>query len=335
MLNRNLIGGLPKARFDVIIFSFTTVEDEWSSKFKTGNQKFVQLPKNLASARQRIAEAELDILYFTDIGMEPLTYFLGFARLAPIQCVSWGHPVTTGIPNIDYFLSSRLIEPENAQEAYSEKLIKFDRLPTCVSMPGEYAGLQEQERSAGQRIVCPQSLFKFHPDFDSMIGGILHSLPDANLQIIDGSHPAWSALLKERMLKELSDVCDRIEIIPRRNNKGIAKLLHAADVILDTPHFSGGMTTYQSLASGTPVVTLPGDFMRGRVTLGIYQEMRMMDCVSENVEGYIDITKRLCLDSTFANKVRDKICESQADIFDNRKAIDRHAKFFEKVMFEE
>ena len=168
-----------------------------------------------------------------------------------------------------------------------------------------------------------------------MIGGILKSLPDACLQIIDGSHPAWSVLLKRRMLKKLSSVCDRIEIIPRRDKKAMAELLHAADVILDTPHFSGGMTTYQSLASGTPVVTLPGDFMRGRVTLGIYREMGMMDCVSENIDDYIDITKRLCLDVTFSNKVRDQIKECQGNIFGNRKVIDRHAKFFEKVMFEQ
>ncbi len=42
--------------------------------------------------------SSLDILFYPDLGMTPLTYFLAFARLAPVQCVSWGHPVTTGIP---------------------------------------------------------------------------------------------------------------------------------------------------------------------------------------------------------------------------------------------
>ena len=72
------------------IFSFSEVNDAYSQGFRAGKQKYVSLTKNIEEARRQIAEAELDILYFTDIGMEPLTYFLGFSRLAPIQCVTWG-----------------------------------------------------------------------------------------------------------------------------------------------------------------------------------------------------------------------------------------------------
>jgi len=335
LLNKSLINGLPKARFEVFIFSFSEVEDSHSQGFKTGGLKFISLPKRIDEARQRIAEAELDILYFTDIGMEPLTYFLGFARLAPVQCVTWGHPVTTGLPNIDYFVSSHLIEPENAQESYSEKLLKLNPLPSCVTKPIEFQNILKHERSDGQRIFCPQSLFKYHPDFDKILGKILRALPDASIQIIDGSHPAWSDLLKTRMLKQTYDVSDRIEILPRQNKKEIADLMRTADVILDTPHFSGGMTTFESLAAGTPVVTLPGKFMRSRVSFGIYKQMNVMECVSKNPEDYIEITKRLCLDIAFSKMVKEKIKEGHRNIFDNRTAIDHHAKFFEKVMFEQ
>ncbi len=333
ILNKCLFDGLPRARFELFIFSFSKVEDAWSEGFKSGKQNFIPLSKNLADARQKIAEAELDILYFTDIGMEPLTYFLGFSRLAPVQCVSWGHPVTTGLPNIDYFISSQLIEPENAEESYSERLLKLEGLPSCVEKPAEFKNIFKQERSNGQLIVCPQSLFKYHPDFDIILGEILRSLPKARIQIIDGSHPAWGVLLKARMLKQIPDVSDRVEIIARRSREELARLIRVADVILDTPHFSGGMTTFQSLAAGTPVVTLPGEFMRSRVSYGIYKQMNMVDCVSRDVEGYIEITKRLCLDNIFAKRIRDQILEGQAKIFNNRSAISRHANFFEKVLF--
>lgn len=61
---------------------------------------------DLAGVRQAIAAERLDVLFYTDIGVEPPTYFLAFARLAPVQCLTLGHPVTTGIPNMDYFLSA-------------------------------------------------------------------------------------------------------------------------------------------------------------------------------------------------------------------------------------
>tara|TARA_B100000315_G_scaffold260599_1_gene323339 strand:+ start:5456 stop:7318 length:1863 start_codon:yes stop_codon:yes gene_type:complete len=333
-LNHGLMAGLPKSRFEVQVFSFSEVEDSWAAKFQEFGTNFVPLPKELDAAREIIAKAELDILYFTDIGMEPLSYFLGFARLAPVQCVTWGHPVTTGLPNIDYFISGDLTETRDAAPSYSEKLIRLDGFSTCVAKPDEIDQLPPRETGPGQRIVCPQSLFKYHPDFDTLLGGILRALPDAEIQLIDGSHPAWSELLQMRLLTSLSDVSDRLQILPRLNREAFAALLRAADVILDTPHFCGGMTTYQALAAGTPVVTLPGDFMRGRLSLGLYRQMQMTDCVAVSAEDYVEITKRLCTDTSFAASVREQIQAGQDRIFNNRSAIDRHAKFFEKVMFE-
>ena len=333
-LYTNLITGLPNQRFELFVFSFSEVIDAWSMRFKSGVAKFVLLPKNLIEARQRIAEAELDILYYTDIGMEPLTYFLGYSRLAPIQCVGLGHPVTTGLPAIDYFISGSLIEPKKNENDYSEKLVSLNGIPICVERSSQFPMVTEVKQAIGQHIVCPQSLFKFHPDFDEILGGILRSLPKAEIQIIDGSHPAWTELLQKRLLKTLSDVSDRIKILPRCSDKNFGELISAADVILDTPHFSGGFTTYQSLAAGTPVVTLPSQFMRGRVSLGLYCQMQVMDCVSSNIEEYIDIVKRLCLDHDFARSVREQIIEGQPKIFDNRLTINRHAKFFERIIAE-
>jgi len=55
-----------------------------------------------------------DILFLPEIGMDPLTCKLAALRLAPLQAASWGHPVTTGLPEIDLFFRvsywSRLLQ---------------------------------------------------------------------------------------------------------------------------------------------------------------------------------------------------------------------------------
>ena len=93
---------------------------------------YVDLPATLPPARQRIAELGLDVLIYADLGMEGFTYSLAFSRLAPVQCAMWGHPSTSGIWAIDYFISSALAETADAQTNYTEKLVALKNLPLLV-----------------------------------------------------------------------------------------------------------------------------------------------------------------------------------------------------------
>ena len=117
--------------------------------------------------------------------MSPTTYFLAFSRLAPVQIVSWGHPETTGIDTIDYFLSSTLLETNLKVKKYSERLICLSQFPLYYKPPENLGlikkrsdlNLPEKNRLYG----CPQSLFKLHPDFDAILAKILLRDPKANI----------------------------------------------------------------------------------------------------------------------------------------------------------
>jgi protein O-GlcNAc transferase len=50
----------------------------------------------LITNRNLVVDAKIDILIYLDIGMDPATMAWAGARLAPLQCVTWGHPQTTG-----------------------------------------------------------------------------------------------------------------------------------------------------------------------------------------------------------------------------------------------
>jgi protein O-GlcNAc transferase len=83
-------------------------------------------------------------------------------------------------------------------------------------------------------------------------------------------------------------------------------LTMAADVVLDPLHFGGGATTYDGLALGQPIVTLPSPFQRGRYTLGCYQKMDVMDCVAQSPQHYIELALRLANDPDCPQSVKDK-----------------------------
>ncbi|MDG2033870.1 MAG: hypothetical protein P8J29_08030, partial [Rhodospirillales bacterium] len=331
-LMEGLIAGVPERQAEVIVYNAAASSDQLTARLERADLKIVQVPRQLEAAQQMIAEDELDILYFCDIGLEPFTYFLSFARLAPIQCAGWGHPVTTGVPTIDHFVSSRLMEPAGADAAYSENLVQIDGMPTPIRNPMCQMTAPPVE---GDKILCPQSLFKFHPDFDTLIGGILRACPQAELLLLQGSRPEWADLLDARFRKTIPDVMDRIGYLPRMSREDFLATLAAAPLVLDTPHYSGGLTTQEALAGGTPVVTLPGQYLRGRVTAGAYRKMGLTACVADSSEAYVDIAIHLLRDPKHAREVRAGILDTVPALFDVYGAVRDHLKFFEKASFGE
>ena len=68
--------------------------------------------------------------------MDPLTYVLAFGRIAPVQVAWWGHPDTSGISTIDYFVTSDT-DAADAHLHHSEQLVRFSTLGTYFRMPEE------------------------------------------------------------------------------------------------------------------------------------------------------------------------------------------------------
>ena len=87
-LNRGFITALDRDRFHITTLTLAGPDDETAKEIAAAADRHIILPMDLAAARQIVADAKLDILFFTDIGMEPFTYFLAFSRLAPVQCVT-------------------------------------------------------------------------------------------------------------------------------------------------------------------------------------------------------------------------------------------------------
>lgn len=335
---RGIITYLSRERFHVAVLSLARSGDDWARSIRESADRFVSLPEDLPSAEREVRVCDLDVLFYADIGMEQMTYSLAHQRLAPVQCVTWGHPDTTGIPTIDYFMSSELLEPENAQEHYSEKLVQLKNLPTCYSRvrfdgpmkPRAHFGLPE----SGHLYVCPQSLFKIHPDFDEILADLLLQDPQGKVVLFRGSHDTWTEQLLARLQTTMANVIHRVQFLPRQSFQDYLNVLLLADVLLDTPHFSGGNTTFDAFGLNLPVVTLAGDLMRGRQTLACYRKMGVIGCVAGNGRQYADIALRLAHNLDFRNQMRAEITKNSHVLFDDVEAVREIEEFLIKA-FEE
>ena len=65
--------------------------------------------------------------------------------------------------------------------------------------------------------VCPQTLFKIHPEFDQLLAGILQGDPAGVVVFIEGMYRHWNGMLLERFCRSIPDAADRFLFLPRSN----------------------------------------------------------------------------------------------------------------------
>lgn len=332
----DLIKNISRDLFEIIIFyPANTQNDEFLADFIKAADKAIQIPFKIGGARRMIEAEQLDILYYPEIGMGPLTYFLAHARLAPVQCTTWGHPVTTGLPYMDYFLSSRLIEPRNAQDHYTEKLVLLESLPTSLHKPvvgsmgdkaaREYFGLPEQ----GTLYICPQNAFKIHPDFDDYIKGILEKDKSGYFIINDRGGKQKISELMARFEKHLgAEICQRILVLPTIPEHEFLDFISMANVLLDPTYFGSGRSGYEAFVAGVPLITHPGDFMKGRVVFGIYQKIGITDCIANSREEYIEKAINIANDPVKKQAISDMMTSRAECLFEPQEICHETEKFF-------
>jgi predicted O-linked N-acetylglucosamine transferase (SPINDLY family) len=331
-----IIAQLSRAQFHVTVVRLPSPSDDWSREIDASADAVLQTSWQLETAQQEIAQQKFDILLYADLGMDVLSYFLAFARLAPLQCVTWGHPVTTGISTIDYFLSAGSLEPEDGPQHYSEKLVLLSAPPTYLR-PFEFLPSEESRADFGLEptdhvYVCAQSLFKFHPEFDSMLARILEQDPRGKLVLIGTREPAWQESLLARFRQTMPNAWTRVHFVPRQTTNGLARLMQLADVVLDTTHFSGGLTTLEAFYVNQPVVTLPGRFMRGRVTYAYYRQMEMDDCVARDVADYVRLALRMANDRPWREQMQALVRERQVRLYENIGVVRELEEFLAKAL---
>jgi len=336
-LNRGFITALDRDRFHITTLTLAGPDDDTAKEIAAAADRHIVLPMDLAAARQIVADAKLDILFFTDIGMEPFTYFLAFSRLAPVQCVTWGHPVTSGLKTVDYFISNPYMDPPGTEDHYAERLVRLPRFTSHYRRPDppvpggrDSLGLSE----TAHLYVCPQSLFKLHPGFDEVLAGILRQDPKGEIVLLEGRHKEWRHALERRFSAAMPDVAARVRFLPRLPIEAFFNLVAVSDVMLDPTPFCGGNTTLEALAVGTPVVTLPGEFLRGRLSYAIYRQMGLSTCVASDLQDYVAIATRLGMDSAARSAAAAAIEETRDAMFEDHQIVAQLEAWFIDVVEE-
>ncbi|MGA2259744.1 MAG: tetratricopeptide repeat protein, partial [Thermoguttaceae bacterium] len=310
---RGIIENLDRNRVEPVVLCSRGVLKTLEESIHHPGLRFAPFGDSLMEAGRQIRATACDVIYYWEIGSDAMNYFLPFARLAPVQCTGWGSTITSGVPAVDYFLSSELIERPGSEGQYSERLWKSrtlfryqERLPsTAAATPADF-GLPEDRHL----YVCFQNPLKLHPDFDPLLAGVLEADPLALVVLLGDRNGHIVRLLKERLA--------------RRNVAPLAQGATADD-------YGAGSSCYDLFSYNLPVVTLPGELIVGRVTQACYRKMGVDDLVVHSAEEYVRKAVQVATDREYRYHVTERIAGASDVLFNDLEAVREHERFFADV----
>ena len=315
--------------FETHAFHTGTTSDQATNELREKSDFFYADLGSNQTAIQAIRSAGLDILIYLDIGMHPSIQLLAALKLAPVQCMTWGHPVTSGLPTMDYFLTSDLMEPADGDGHYSEKLIRLPNLSISYAPldegPPADAGRDETRGPDEVVYLCSQNLFKILPQFDEVCARIASRVPNARFRFIGHASPFVTDSFFKRLSRAFQgrglDAGRYCTIHPKMSQSEFLAFTARADVFLDTIGWSGGNTTLETVALEVPVVTLPGPMMRSRHSYAILKMMGVEDTIARDIDGYVDIAVRLGADPAWRHEIVGKMRANKNKIYNDDQAI--------------
>ena len=332
---RSWITELPRDRFEVHVYHLYPGLDDVATEIKARADRFTEFggsrarPSIVAPA---IRDDALDVLVYPELGMDHTSFVLAALRLAPRQLAGWGHPVTTGHATIDGFVSCAGMEPAGAAAHYVEPLLTLPGIGTCyrsLALPDAGARAKFGLPERAPLFLCPQSLFKVHPDNDDLFAEVLAANPEATLVMFDGRHPRVTDVFMRRMTRALDArgvAAARLRILPPVPHDDYLRINLLCDAMLDTLHWSGGNTSLDALACGLPVVTLPGAFMRGRQSAAMLRIVGVPELVAADRAEYVGLATRLASDAQWRSALAARIRDGRGPLFDAKAPVEAFAE---------
>jgi protein O-GlcNAc transferase len=304
---------LDRDRFEVTAFHTGHTNDAETARAAAACDQFVNGIRSAAAWREAVSGTAPHVLLYPEIGMDPISARLAAQRLAPVQCVSWGHPETTGMPTMDAFLSADLMEPPDGDAHYTERLVRLPGLGLHYTPDEEMVSpldrLSLRLEPRGPVFWSGQALYKYLPSYDQVFPRIAAAVGACQFVFIGfAKSDAVTAAFRERLKQAFAafglDASRYCVILPPMAQSQFIAAVGLADVILDTPGWSGGRSTLDCLAQNPAIVTLPGPFMRGRHTAAILRRIGCEETIAHSLDDYVSIAVRLGLDTAWRMRVR-------------------------------
>ncbi|KRP92538.1 acetylglucosamine transferase [Bradyrhizobium yuanmingense] len=294
------------AKFKIVCYYAWPGADEYTAKFKALADVWVDAwQMSDDELADRIQADNVDILIDVS-GHTTGNRLQCFARKpAPIQATGFGHATGTGMPTMDYVLADPIFIPPSARHLFPEKI---HDLPCLITMepvtnlkPSELPMLRNGYVTFG----VFNRIYKISDDAIRVWSRIMREVPGSKIILKHG-------LLDDALLRD--------SLVARFIAQGIAEeditclgttsrddhlmAFDKIDISLDTFPQNGGISTWESLYKGVPVVAKLGIGASSRAGASIVAAVGLGDWVAEDDDGYVEIARKFASQPEYLAKLR-------------------------------
>lgn len=327
MPTRGWVTHLDRSRFALIGYHTREARDAETAAAERLFDRFHAGWGPLSAWTDRIRADAPHVLIYPELGADQTALQLAALPLAPVQCTTWGQPVTSGLPTIEHYLSCDRMEPPDADRQYTEQLVRLPGLGTVFTpeaaswgdpLPDgdSWAGFGLPEDSV--RVLCCQATQKFLPRHDDVFPRIARALPKARFVFVTPNDRArdtlWRRLFLAFQAHGLSGEAHCL-FVPGMGHATFSATIRDAHINLDTIGWSGCNTTLDALGHGIPTVTLPGDTMRARHGLAFLQVVGVTDTIVESVDALVAKVVQLGQDDDYRRDVSARLLAGRHNLF--------------------
>ncbi len=330
-----LLCGLDAQRFEVRVWYSGQLRDDSTDGLAARVAAFEYVDDDVLTSAGRIRDTQLDVLIYPEIGMDPRHHALASMRLAPVQCVLYGHPATSGLANVDYFISGEVLEPADAERHYRERLVCLPGIgakPRVPPAPGN-GDWYAREAQARPLLLCLQNHLKLEPGFDTVLARV--AIATQSRIGFFSRNPSLVRRFRERIEGAFAnagaDPARYLAFLPVQSYPDYLAGIACAPLVLDSPWFSGGATSLDALSVGTPVLAFEGTMARGRQTSGMLRVLGVEELIATSADDYVEKATALSADAQRRGALREKILQHKSALFDNAAAVTAFANFVENA----
>ena len=281
-------------RFDVFCYSLGTTTDATTERLKALPCQWRDLtaasPKILAG---QIRKDRIDILI--DLSGHTADNRLGvFAvRAAPVQ-VSWiGYPNTSGLSQMDYYMTDSICDPPGMTEhLFCERLWRLPRVFCCYLPPMEFPSVSPVPFASNGYITFGSfnNFAKVTRQQITLWARIMKTVPESRLYL--KSLALGDSSVKQDVLTIFANegvAAERIfmRVVTKTPLEHLQEYANV-DIALDTFPYHGTTTTCEALWMGTPVITMAGSTHVSRVGVSLLQNVGCAEFVAFSPEDYVN-----------------------------------------------